>query len=91
MPFWGRGLLWALSLLLPKSVHDGLAGDLEELYSRRVSESGRIGANAWLLGQVMWACIRYGPSGLGERLSSGGWTVTGWGGGMRSGVRVLST
>jgi putative ABC transport system permease protein len=89
MPFWGGGLLWALSLLLPKSVHDGLAGDLEELYSRRVCESGRIGANAWLLGQVMWACIRYGPSALGARLSSMGWTVTG-GGGMRSGVRQIT-
>jgi predicted permease len=64
-----RRLLALLHAVLPRSVRDGLIGDLAELHAERAVRAGTLRADAWLVGQTATALVRYvfGPTNHHDR------------------------
>ena len=90
MPTYSRWLFHLLRAVLPKSVRDGLVGDLEELYPERARTSGRPRAGVWLVSQVLLASVQYGPRRLAEACNRyRRWTMMGWGVSIRASGRLL--
>lgn len=53
---------WLLAKCIPPGPpRDGLVGDLDELYTQRIAERGRLWADVWYVAEAVFASVRYRP------------------------------